>query len=94
MDAGTQDQADTDQNSFTNRLAREHKKHKYQGSTESSDAGDAGSAVGQLALAYFKGYGIGADFDELHRGGQKDKITSKEDQAYKEREKEKPKDKP
>ena len=69
---GVQDQAAVDQNSFTNRLAREYKdKRKHNGAGESSDTG---SAVGQLALAYLKGYGIGADVDELHRGGKKDKL--------------------
>ena len=95
MNAGEEDQADVDQNSFTNQLVREFQvnkdKRKQHGRGQESQGG---SAVGQLALAYAKGYGIGADFDELHRGGKKDKITATEAQGYKEVEKDADKDKP
>ena len=74
--AASKDQAVVDQNSFTNRLARNVKeeRNKRKGSSDASEGGAAvGSAVGELALA-MKGYGIGADFDELHQGGKKDKL--------------------
>ena len=63
----TKDQAAVDQNSFTNRLARNVKeeRNKRRGS---GDAADTGSAVGQLALAW--GFGD----DELRRSGKKDKL--------------------
>ena len=63
----TKDQAAVDQNSFTNRLARNVKEERNN-RRGSGDAADTGSAVGQLALAW--GFGD----DELRRSGKKDKL--------------------